>query len=91
MLTALIIGAGSNKEVNSDIGLGIDLITDISNRVTDRTVSPSEAVLSKALEKACNELTQDVREQFVIHLDQFIATYPNPSIDAFMYEVASYP
>ena len=37
--TTLIIGAGVNKEMNQGIGLGTELLQDISDWVTDRTSS----------------------------------------------------
>jgi len=46
----LIIGAGVNKEINTGVDLGIELLHDISDRVPART-SPHNTYLSSFFNK----------------------------------------
>jgi hypothetical protein len=90
--TTIIIGAGANKEIHREIDLGIDLIRNISNRVTDRT--SKAPYLSSSLMKHRPELTGVVRDNFVVHLDQYInasTTEKPPSIDYFIENVNKSP
>jgi hypothetical protein len=87
--TTLIIGAGANKEVHEDIDLGTKLIENIANRVTDRT-STNGSFLSNALKSELG-ITDSTRNEFLIHLDHYLDSVENPSIDEFLYEIASYP
>lgn len=86
----LIIGAGANKEIHNEIGLGRDLITDISNRVTDRTVKPRYAYLSKILNNDFS-INLQMRENFLRHLDGYIHSNEYPSIDNFLKAVETGP
>lgn len=85
----LIIGAGANKEINPTIGLGTDLIEDISNRVTDRT-SPDKPYLSRLLQNKLG-IDYSTRWNFIHHLDHYINNVPNASIDGFLNEVETFP
>ncbi len=84
-----VLGAGVNKEIHSSIGLGAELIQDISDRVTDRT-SQNTPYLSWMLEKNLNISYAD-RWSFVDHLDRYRNNVPNASIDGFLNEVNTYP
>ena len=84
----LIIGAGANKEINSTIDLGSELIKNISDRVTDRT-SPADKYFSNLLNQI--NFVPNVREEFVKALDSYINEVSSPSIDAFLDEVENYP
>ena len=86
--TVLVIGAGANKEINEGCGLGIDLLREISERVTDRT-SKGKEYLSRAF-KQLPHLNELIRERFLHHLELFRKD-KNNSIDAFIYEVENYP
>jgi hypothetical protein len=85
----LIVGAGVNKEINANIGLGKDLIQDIADRVTDRK-SPTNPYLSELLDSQLN-LNFSTRSNFVNHLDRYIKTVDYPSIDHFLNEIETYP
>ena len=86
----LVIGAGANKEIHPGIDLGGELITNISNRVTDRT-SPHARNLSNALERDFPEYNLEVRTNFLRFLDNYIGSAKNPSIDEFLNEVETFP
>jgi hypothetical protein len=85
----IIIGAGANKDIHPDIDTGAELISNISNRVTDRT-KPNDPYFSKSFEVFEN-LGYDIREQFLYHLDNYMRLNTNPSIDAFLDEIETYP
>ena len=87
--TTLIIGAGVNKEINSEIDTGAELIRNIADRVTGRT-SNGEG-LGKALEKHFPNLTLERRTKFLMHLELYRQSVKLPSIDAFMHEVRTFP
>jgi len=86
-MITIILGAGVNKEINSHIDIGTELIKHIGDRVTDRT-TPNGKYLSAALEKF--GYAEKVCKEFVYHLDKYASDVPIPSIDEFLYEVASY-
>lgn len=85
----IIIGAGANKEIHSEISTGIELIQDISDRVTDRT-KPDGPSLSNAF-AIFNDLGLDIRIQFLSHLDRYMESVVSPSIDAFLNEIETFP
>lgn len=85
----IIIGAGANKEIHKDIDLGIELIKNISDRVTDRTSRDSPGLSN--ISRHFPELTEQVRSNFLIHLDHYMSSVESPSIDAFLDEINTYP
>jgi hypothetical protein len=84
----LIIGAGANKEINPQIGLGSELLQGISDRVTDRT-SVEKRYLSELLQKL--EISDSQKASFVSLLDAYKNAVPYPSIDGFINEINTFP
>jgi hypothetical protein len=84
----LIVGAGASKALSSKFGLGAELLTQISQRVTDKT-TPEGAYLSNVLDD--EGLKVEVREDFVRHLEKYMKTVETGSIDGYLDEVSTYP
>jgi hypothetical protein len=84
----LIIGAGASKDINPEIYTGEELIRGIADRITDRN-TPQAPYLSKALEEQLN-FSIEKRTKFLLHLDNYINSAENPSIDEFLNEVNTY-
>lgn len=91
MGTTLILGAGVNKEITLEFGLGSDLISQIRDRVTDETSPAGRECLSKNLESQIPEFDKDLRTSFHKHLNEFMTKMKNPSIDAFLDQIDIYP
>lgn len=85
----LIVGAGASRDIYADFGLGIDLLQQISDRVTDKT-STNERYLSRLL---MEELGFDYSDlwQFVYHLEEYKKNARSPSIDEFLVEIETFP
>ena len=84
----LIIGAGVNKEIHAEIGLGSELLKDISDRVTDITSpDPRDKYFSNLLSKI--NIKQSVKEKFVGDIIRYKIYSEYASIDDFLHKVES--
>jgi hypothetical protein len=84
----LILGAGVNKEINSLIDLGLDLLKGIAERVTDITTPlPKDKYFSKLLNQI--DAKEIVREEFVKDLNRYRTYSEYASIDDFLHKVES--
>lgn len=85
----LVLGAGSSRALHSNFGLGIDLVKDIRDRVTDATTHEG-AYLSSHLEKLKFDI--QLRQRFHISLREYVErNHHYGSIDAFIDEVNMFP